>query len=74
MQPIVFHFLFCPVLVNGQLDVYVTFRVEGKGGGGVAVIAAPAGGTLAFVAVLPDVGQQRDTLGSMLTQVLLAAK
>lgn len=74
VQPVVFNFLFCPVLADGQLDVDVTFRVEGKGGGGVAVIAAPAGGTLAFVGVLPDAGQQRDTVGSMLAQMLLAAK
>lgn len=52
----------------------VTFRVEGEGGGGVTVVATPAGGTLAFVAVLPLVGQQRDTVCAVLTQMLSAAK
>lgn len=74
MQPVVFHFLPRPVFVHGQLNVDVTLRVEGEGCGGVTVVATPAGGTLAFVSVLPFVGQQRDTVCSVLAHMLSAAQ
>lgn len=64
---------FFPVFGNRELHVDVALRVEGEGGGGVAVNSCPARQTLAGVAVLSIIGQHREATCFMLTLVLLTA-